>query len=88
MAGLKYEKNPQTKATISARVEGYMKRAEDLKAVVDKDRAAAANRGKKGGGGGDGDPEPGRGRGKGGRGEKQAEGGVELIDCDGKAECE
>ncbi|GAB5037111.1 vacuolar protein sorting-associated protein, partial [Nannochloropsis oceanica] len=52
MAGLKYEKNPQTKATISARVEGYMKRAEDLKAVVDKDRAAAANRGKKGGGGG------------------------------------
>jgi hypothetical protein len=52
MAGLKYEKNPQTKATISARVEGYMKRAEDLKAVVDKDRAAAANKGKKGGGGG------------------------------------
>jgi t-SNARE complex subunit (syntaxin) len=29
--GLKYEKNPATKATITQRVDGYMKRAEDLK---------------------------------------------------------
>uniref|UniRef100_I2CP71 Vacuolar protein-sorting-associated protein 4 n=2 Tax=Nannochloropsis gaditana TaxID=72520 RepID=I2CP71_NANGC len=50
MAGLKYEKNPATKATIQARVEGYMKRAEDLKEVVEKERAAAQNRGRKGGG--------------------------------------
>ena len=48
MAGLKYEKNPATKATITARVDGYMKRAEDLKVVVEREREAAANKGKKG----------------------------------------
>jgi vacuolar protein-sorting-associated protein 4 len=31
MTGLKYEKNPATKETIRLRVDGYMKRAEDLK---------------------------------------------------------
>ena len=31
MTGLKYEKNPTTRDTIKARVDGYMKRAEDLK---------------------------------------------------------
>lgn len=31
MMGLKYEKNPATKETIKSRVDGYMKRAEDLR---------------------------------------------------------
>lgn len=35
MTGLKYEQNPSTKAVIFQRVEGYMKRAEQLKEMLD-----------------------------------------------------
>jgi vacuolar protein-sorting-associated protein 4 len=50
MCGLKYEKNPAARDTIKARVDGYMKRAEDLKNAL-KD---AQNGGPSGGGGGGG----------------------------------
>lgn len=36
MTGLKYEKNPATRQTIMGRVDGYMKRAEDLKVEFKK----------------------------------------------------
>jgi vacuolar protein-sorting-associated protein 4 len=35
VVALKYESNPSSKATILSRVEGYMKRAEQLKEVLD-----------------------------------------------------
>jgi vacuolar protein-sorting-associated protein 4 len=35
MTGLKYEQNPSTKGVIMQRVEGYMKRAEQLKEMLD-----------------------------------------------------
>mmetsp|Transcript_16090 Transcript_16090/g.64988 ORF Transcript_16090/g.64988 Transcript_16090/m.64988 type:complete len:456 (+) Transcript_16090:179-1546(+) len=41
MTGVKYEKNPAARATILQRVEGYMKRAEDLKDVLEKQRENA-----------------------------------------------
>ncbi|KAH8064495.1 hypothetical protein JL722_1370 [Aureococcus anophagefferens] len=43
MTGVKYEKNPAARATILQRVDGYMKRAEDLKDVLEKQRQAKAN---------------------------------------------
>ncbi|CAM9729548.1 unnamed protein product [Ectocarpus sp. 4 AP-2014] len=52
MTGLKYEPNPMAKATIMKRVEGYMKRAETLKEIVDEQAAAKNGMGKGGGGGG------------------------------------
>ena len=41
LTGVKYEKNETAKQMILKRVEGYMKRAEQLKAWVDKQEAAA-----------------------------------------------
>lgn len=38
MVALKYETNPTSKATIMSRVEGYMKRAEQLKQVLDNNQ--------------------------------------------------
>ncbi|CAB1120112.1 unnamed protein product [Ectocarpus sp. CCAP 1310/34] len=52
MTGLKYEPNPMAKATIMKRVEGYMKRAETLKEIVEEQAAAKNGMGKGGGGGG------------------------------------
>ena len=43
MTGVKYEKNPAARATILQRVDGYMKRAEDLKDVLEKQRQAKSN---------------------------------------------
>ena len=43
MTGLKYEQNPSTKEVVLQRVEGYMKRAEQLKEMLDK-RAEAPPR--------------------------------------------
>ena len=40
MTGLKYEQNPSTKGVIMQRVEGYMKRAEQLKELLDGRGAA------------------------------------------------
>ncbi|CAM9842386.1 unnamed protein product [Pylaiella littoralis] len=51
MTGLKYEPNPKAKETIMKRVDGYMKRAETLKQIVD-DQAAGRSAGAQGGGGG------------------------------------
>mmetsp|Transcript_8876 Transcript_8876/g.20711 ORF Transcript_8876/g.20711 Transcript_8876/m.20711 type:complete len:467 (-) Transcript_8876:422-1822(-) len=51
MTGLKHEKNPAVRDTILKRVEGYMKRAEDLKNVLDE-QAQSKNNGPSGGGGG------------------------------------
>ncbi|KAG5189293.1 katanin like protein [Tribonema minus] len=52
MTGLKYEKNPATKQTIMDRVEGYMKRAELLRGILDKQAEAKAGMGRGGSGGG------------------------------------
>eukprot|EP00904_Undaria_pinnatifida_P002642 jgi/Undpi1/12379/HiC_scaffold_5.g02051.m1 len=52
MTGLKYEANPMAKATIMKRVDGYMKRAETLKEIVDEQAAAKNGMGNGGGGGG------------------------------------
>uniref|UniRef100_A0A7S2F1P6 vesicle-fusing ATPase n=1 Tax=Octactis speculum TaxID=3111310 RepID=A0A7S2F1P6_9STRA len=49
MTGLKHEKNPAVKETILKRVEGYMKRAEDLKNVLN-DTAPPKRGGSPGGG--------------------------------------
>ena len=38
LTGVKYEKNETAKQMILKRVEGYMKRAEDLKEVVNQQR--------------------------------------------------
>mmetsp|Transcript_20409 Transcript_20409/g.60850 ORF Transcript_20409/g.60850 Transcript_20409/m.60850 type:complete len:455 (-) Transcript_20409:64-1428(-) len=43
MTGVKYEKNPAARDTILKRVEGYMKRAEDLKTVIEQQRNAKNN---------------------------------------------
>ena len=43
MTGVKYEKNKAAQDTILRRVEGYMKRAEDLKNVIDQ-KASGAGR--------------------------------------------
>ena len=43
MTGVKYEKNPAARETILKRVEGYMKRAEDLKNVLEQQREAKAH---------------------------------------------
>jgi vacuolar protein-sorting-associated protein 4 len=40
MMGLKYEQNPAAKKTILERVDGYMKRAEDLKNVLENQNAS------------------------------------------------
>lgn len=40
MTGVKYEKNPAARDTILQRVEGYLKRAEDLKEVVERQKAS------------------------------------------------
>jgi vacuolar protein-sorting-associated protein 4 len=45
LTGIKYEKNPSARAAISARVSGYMKRAEDLKAVLQDQSSSATNSG-------------------------------------------
>uniref|UniRef100_A0A7S3K4J8 vesicle-fusing ATPase n=1 Tax=Aureoumbra lagunensis TaxID=44058 RepID=A0A7S3K4J8_9STRA len=49
MTGVKYEKNPAARDTILQRVEGYMKRAEDLKGVIEQRRAAGTSSGGRGG---------------------------------------
>lgn len=51
MTGLKYEKNPAARDTIKARVDGYMKRAEDLKNAL-KDGGSDGSGPSPGGGGG------------------------------------
>ncbi|KAJ8602640.1 hypothetical protein CTAYLR_004108 [Chrysophaeum taylorii] len=40
MTGVKYEKNPSARDTILTRVEGYMKRAEQLKGVIEERESA------------------------------------------------
>lgn len=52
MTGVKYEKNPAARDTILKRVEGYMKRAEDLKTVLEQQRSAKASGGPSKGGAG------------------------------------
>lgn len=47
VVAIKYENNPSSKATIMSRVEGYMKRAEQLKEVLDNSQGGSG-----GGGGG------------------------------------
>ena len=51
MTGVKYEKNKAAQDTILRRVEGYMKRAEDLKNVIDQ-KASGAGPAKPSGGAG------------------------------------
>lgn len=64
MTGLKYEKNPAALETIKARVDGYMKRAEDLKKAL-KDGESGGSGGPPAGGGG-GSTTASRGKDKGG----------------------
>ncbi|CAM9873800.1 unnamed protein product [Heterosigma akashiwo] len=52
MTGLKYERNETSRATIMKRVDGYLKRAEQLKEILDGGgQAVAPSRGGGGGGG-------------------------------------
>jgi vacuolar protein-sorting-associated protein 4 len=50
LTGLKYEQNPSVKESIKERVSGYMKRAEQIKTVLE-DVGAAAPKPNSGGGG-------------------------------------
>ena len=45
MTGLKYETNPAAKKTIMDRVNGYMKRAEDLKNALEQQNSSAGPKG-------------------------------------------
>lgn len=45
--GIKYEKNPTRKNLVMERVEGYMKRAEELRDIVNKDTATEPSKDKK-----------------------------------------
>lgn len=49
MTGLKYEQNPSTKASITERVTGYMKRAEQIKNVLDETTKKPSKKGGSGG---------------------------------------
>mmetsp|Transcript_21695 Transcript_21695/g.43341 ORF Transcript_21695/g.43341 Transcript_21695/m.43341 type:complete len:455 (+) Transcript_21695:269-1633(+) len=50
MHGLKYEKNDARRATVLARVDGYMKRAEELKTHLEEQSGKGSSDGKKGSG--------------------------------------
>lgn len=52
MTGLKYENNQAAKATIMKRVDGYMKRAETLKEIIEEQAQAKNGMGTGGAGGG------------------------------------
>ena len=43
MTGMKYEKNPSRRATVLKRVDGYMKRAEELKIHLEKGQEGKGN---------------------------------------------
>lgn len=47
MVAIKYDKNPKSKEILMQRIDGYMKRAEELKKVMDKQKAAAQSSGGK-----------------------------------------
>ena len=65
---IKYEKNPERKKVLLARVEGYIKRAEELKEHISKEKEnkdgnnKTSNGEKPGGGGKDGDGKDGDGK--------------------------
>lgn len=49
MTGLKYEQNPTSKKMIVDRVDGYMKRAEEIKNVLESQNASSSKGGSGGG---------------------------------------
>jgi vacuolar protein-sorting-associated protein 4 len=51
MTGLKYETNPAARQSIMSRVDGYMKRAEDLKKTIDEENSPPPAAKSSGGGG-------------------------------------
>lgn len=50
LLGLKYEKNPSIRQRVAARVDGYMKRAEFLKAAIEESHTSSSDKKKDGGG--------------------------------------
>lgn len=57
MIGVKYEKNPSSRDIILQRIDGYMKRAEQLKQILDQPTKPVKKKAAPSGGGGKGDDE-------------------------------